>query len=1087
MRVTQQTFYNNFLYNHTRDLNQLNRVQTQLATGMKIQKMEDNPIVFTKFLSLNEEVNSLKQVHSSATFAQTFANNTDTTINDMVSTLDSFKVKLLQASNDTQNTTSREAIVSDLKGMLAHLKDLANTSIDGKYMFSGSSFSTKPIDDNYKYRGNGEKVKAFLGKNVEREYNIDGKSLFLGRDNDYKKEVTFNVFQYDKMKQNPQFVVEKDGKLYVDKDLKKHNQEPASDDIPVDEPITGDSEIRRLTGVNDIYDSATDTYKDGTSYFYLQGKKPNGESFYKKFSLSNSASANELLDKIGEAFGNSATNKVVDVSMNKMGEIEIKDVQSGKMITDFFMVASDKDEDSMQDLVQNGDYVVKFQESNFKGTKSLNSITANNGYFDNRVFKFGSKLFLDDNSREAVTSDTLDKVFGEGLTEDNRISTPSFIHITGTDTDGNAVDDSFDIYDSSGNPKKVDDLLNEIKTAFGGDDKVAVNLENGEIIVTDKTLENKNDTSKLSLNLTAYEDTDNDGILETADDKKIDIFRSKDLANENENYLDKQGNSLISNVSQVIKDKTIYFKNGEKLTQVNKTQEYATDKTVLMDTIGDENLPKDINLDFKDIEGNYKKAKIELRDSMKSMTATYVANSSDNIIYDASGNSNLKSNYYDTVGSNVIDKNGDKVKVEYLKVSDGNTTDTIAVNENTTFEDIVNATSLLSDYKNGKFTTSNSNVTITLQDSGQNDIVAGFKSNYQIDLNNDGQISYGEVFNIFNENGGLTSAHTHIKTVSELDPITCKLCERDEVDKGVTYKQLGDVVSMLTSKEIASNSTDVYDNYVKTARSKVDTNLDDKGRFNVEDKTSTPTNVELAMYGTSLMSSNFTSISDSVNNSGTNQTFSITADGTTYSMNVNDGESVKTFIDDINNGNLKDGSGNSLNIKASFKDGNVYLDFTNVEGDFSIDDSSLETHFKFRNDNSFSTHSNNAITVDEPQTDFFQTLLNAIKSVENGENDPNNESNDPRNYGIQGAIKAIDHVMDHVRRKHAQIGAVGNEFNMTIERTETLQVNIQQLQSQNIDTDIAKASMDLNNLNTSYQALLASISKINKVSLLNYL
>ena len=50
-----------------------------------------------------------------------------------------------------------------------------------------------------------------------------------------------------------------------------------------------------------------------------------------------------------------------------------------------------------------------------------------------------------------------------------------------------------------------------------------------------------------------------------------------------------------------------------------------------------------------------------------------------------------------------------------------------------------------------------------------------------------------------------------------------------------------------------------------------------------------------------------------------------------------------------------------------------------------------------------------------------------------------------------------------------------------------LTLNVEQLQSFNIDTDIGEATMRLNSLNMSYQALLASIAKINQTSLLNYL
>ena len=86
MRVTQFTFYNNFLINHQNELNNLTKTQTQIATGKQINNMYDNPSIYSKYLKLDEEINSLNQVENSANFALNFARESDTTLNDIVTT-----------------------------------------------------------------------------------------------------------------------------------------------------------------------------------------------------------------------------------------------------------------------------------------------------------------------------------------------------------------------------------------------------------------------------------------------------------------------------------------------------------------------------------------------------------------------------------------------------------------------------------------------------------------------------------------------------------------------------------------------------------------------------------------------------------------------------------------------------------------------------------------------------------------------------------------------------------------------------------------------------------------------------------------
>jgi flagellar hook-associated protein 3 FlgL len=556
-----------------------------------------------------------------------------------------------------------------------------------------------------------------------------------------------------------------------------------------------------------------------------------------------------------------------------MGEIQIKDIQSGKMLTDFYMVASDKDEASIDDLVKNGDYIVEFQKSGFNTVRNLSTINANNAYFDNRIFKIGNIFKTIDTKREALSQDTLYNVLGKkGVREDNgTIQTLDHLTFTGKDVNGNTVNQTFSITSST----TMQDLLDKIQSFYdgGNSDNLSVKLENGEIIVTDNTID-KTATSQLKLIIQANDSGNN----------ALEVFAAKDSVNFDKMYMQKNGNEINSNVSQIVKDYKILFKDGQKILQKNPlSQTYATEDSVIADTMGTDDMPQEIKLKFRDKNGELKTAVITLRDTA-----------------DADGH----------------------------------------------------------------------------------------LSNFWIDLNNDGNRDSNEVFDIYEPDGSKTPAHDKITTITELDPDTCEVCKKEKLDKGMTYRQLADVVSMLTTGNLpATNSAEDYNKAVNAAKEEVTVRMDDKGRFYLKDNSNNPTKIDLSMYT----------------------------------------------------------ENNSLYFQA-----------------------------------------NNAVTVDQPQVDFFETLQKAIDAVKNGNFYPDSEKN-PRSFGIQGAIEAIDHLTDHIRRNHAKIGAVSNEFKLTIERVDMLKLNVQQLQSDNIDTDIGEATMRLNSLNTSYQALLASIAKINKISLLNYL
>jgi len=118
---------------------------------------------------------------------------------------------------------------------------------------------------------------------------------------------------------------------------------------------------------------------------------------------------------------------------------------------------------------------------------------------------------------------------------------------------------------------------------------------------------------------------------------------------------------------------------------------------------------------------------------------------------------------------------------------------------------------------------------------------------------------------------------------------------------------------------------------------------------------------DLGLNATTYTSASFDSDSDSVNNSGSDQTFSITINGTKYSMTVADGTSVSDFIDDLKNGKLTDSDGNSISIDASYTDNKIEFNLKAI-GDIQIDDTNLLTNF---NDNTDFTNSNRLQTAQD--------------------------------------------------------------------------------------------------------------------------
>ena len=326
MRITNQLQSRQNLLNYQSSAAKNYDSIEKLSAHMKITKPYEDVGIYVDATRLDYEATTLEQIKEATTKASEFAKNTDQTLNDFADTLDSFKVKLIQAANSGEHsTTSRVAIANDLKAMRDQLVSISNTAINGQYLFSGTAVDTKPISSDGTYNGNGNNIEVLAGSNLTVPFNIPGEGLFLGRDNDYAKQVTTNITLINKHEElNPQTVNEEYMRL-TDEIYKF-----IGTDYRTSAKIAADGKMNYTT---DFTRDKVATLPP--TVFFMQGQRPSGESFSTKFELSAGAKVSDLLEQMGRAMGNTDTNKVVEVSINKDAQIQMTNLQNGNEMMSF--------------------------------------------------------------------------------------------------------------------------------------------------------------------------------------------------------------------------------------------------------------------------------------------------------------------------------------------------------------------------------------------------------------------------------------------------------------------------------------------------------------------------------------------------------------------------------------------------------------------------------------------------------------------------------------------------------------------------------------------------------------------------------
>nr|WP_067176026.1 flagellin [Sulfurospirillum sp. UCH001] len=878
MRITNSLLFNTSIRNYRNATERMYSVNQQIDTKLKIQNSYENTSVYIDAMRLNNEIETLQQSSDSSSKAKTFADNTDTALTSFSEKLDQFKSKLNQASTSSNSPTSLQALANDMQGIRDYLVNLANTSINGQFLFSGSALSQKPVNSDGTYNGNAESLTAMVGSGVELPYNISGQSLFLGKDTDYNRIVSTNVTMYNQSKLNPSIMTA--------------DQNATSSKVFLKDTDT----IRDLVG--DKNNVSTD---DPKAVFYLSGKKSDGKTFSTTIEMDTSSKVSDLLQSIGNAYGNTATNKLVDVSMNARGQIEVKDLKSGNQLLEMNIFGA-VDRSALPGTTGNAKQImnvdnlltkpnidiIAFNKSNYETTASNSDLTMRSVGLSAGTFAIDFPL--------------------QNVSNSNMTSTTLLSGIFPSDVDH--LDFGATSFSIAG--KTVQDLMTAIETEYGlGAGNVT--LSGGRMYVNDPT-----NTFSASLQPKNVNNAIAHGEA------------LPDAMNYSRRGFEKDGNTLTGNVSQVVKS----------------TSDFATASTKLVDVAGVDSLNgKQMVLNYTDKNGNKRTGTLNLD----------TTNTTFSIDLDGDGNTTDPNETF-----SIYNGSGDPLNL--------NTTA-----DNMTYQQL--------------------NDLISMATSGTLP-KQGVSTTAQTAINN--AIAFGVAGNAANLATQTALAKTGVSTE------TASYIQK-AIDAGIIRDNPASSAAQVAQATLDYNNAignanlAEYNYAVSTAKNSVEVNLDYQGKMTIKDKTASESKIDFTMYDASA--TNFTGV----------------------------GSTALTFM------------------------------------------------------------ANNSVTISNPSIDMFKQLDEMIAAVRSGNFRMDSTSDDPRNIGMQNAITQLDHIADHVTKAQTKIGALTNALSDANTRSEMLSVNVKTVQNSVIGVDTAEAYLELQSLQTSYQAMLSTMASINKMSLLDYM
>jgi flagellar hook-associated protein 3 FlgL len=172
------------LRNLSNSYSKIGKYQEQITTGRKFTRPSDDPVSTVKGMAFRTDLNKAEQFTRNIQTVNNWLDTTDDALDQAGTALHRIKELLVQAANDTNTSSDRTKIKEEIEQIKLQLRDIANTKVGNKYIFSGTK-TLAPVFDESDMTGhiNEEIVQIEVFDGIKLDVNIPGKTLFGNIDN----------------------------------------------------------------------------------------------------------------------------------------------------------------------------------------------------------------------------------------------------------------------------------------------------------------------------------------------------------------------------------------------------------------------------------------------------------------------------------------------------------------------------------------------------------------------------------------------------------------------------------------------------------------------------------------------------------------------------------------------------------------------------------------------------------------------------------------------------------------------------------------------------------------------------------------
>ena len=181
MRVSNEYMANNLMKNLNQNREELNEYNDQLSTGKKFDLPSDNPTGVATSMNLSSKLEQNEQNIKNLDEGIGWSESTDSALGQASSVLQRVRELALRGANGSLSESDREAIADEVHQLRENIVEIANTTYNDRYIFSGQKTKVKPYQGitgaAADYQGGSGKIERQIASNTKMQINQTGENF----------------------------------------------------------------------------------------------------------------------------------------------------------------------------------------------------------------------------------------------------------------------------------------------------------------------------------------------------------------------------------------------------------------------------------------------------------------------------------------------------------------------------------------------------------------------------------------------------------------------------------------------------------------------------------------------------------------------------------------------------------------------------------------------------------------------------------------------------------------------------------------------------------------------------------------------